>query len=94
MNNIIAIVILSGASCISPIETSDALRVTLASKVPCAVVIKEPVANPFKAAQEANEPAAAAPVPPIKTAAKKQRCGGKKVIWFKRDGRLRYRCQR
>jgi len=95
VTNILAIVILSGASCVSPLDVSDALKVTMASKTPCAIVIRQPVANPFKAAQEPNEPAAAAPVPPVKTAGKKQRCGGRKVIWFKnKSGKTRYRCAR
>lgn len=74
MTNILAIVILSGASCVSPIETSDALRVTMASKVPCAVLIREPIANPFKAAQEPNTvtPAAATPAPAFKYLPKKK----------------------
>ena len=68
MTNILAIVILSGASCISPVEQSDALKVTVVGKVPCAVVIREPVANPFKAAQEPNTitPVAAKPAPKFK----------------------------
>lgn len=79
MTNILAIVILSGASCISPVEQSDALRLTIAGKVPCAVVIREPVGNPFKAAQQPNTitPAAAtAPAfkyPPKKKAKKKRK---------------------
>lgn len=73
MTNILAIVILSGASCISPVEQSDALKVTVVGKVPCAVVIREPVANPFKAAQTANTiTPAAATAPPIKKVAKKK----------------------
>lgn len=55
MTNIIAIVLLSGASCVSHIDQSDALKVTLASKVPCAVVIRQPTGNPYKAAQATNE---------------------------------------
>jgi hypothetical protein len=93
MTNILAIVILTGASCMSQVGHSEALRVTTASKTPCAVVIRAPVANPFKVAQQPNEPAAAAPVPPVKTVAKKQRCGGRRVIWFKnKSGKRRYRC--
>lgn len=72
MSNILAIVILSGASCISPVEQSDALKLTIARKVPCAVVIREPVANPFKAAQETNTITPAAVTPPIKKVAKKK----------------------
>lgn len=69
MSQILAIVILSGASCISPVEGSDALKVTIAWKVPCAVVVREPVANPFKAAQETNKIAA----PPVVKAATKKK---------------------
>ena len=79
MTNILAIVIFGGATCISPVEQSDALRLTIAGKVPCAVVIREPVANPFKAAQMPNTiTPAAAPAPPAfkyppKKKAKKKR---------------------
>lgn len=74
MTNILAIVILSGASCISPVEQSDALRLTIAGKVPCAVVIREPVANPFKAAQQPNTitPAAVTKPPAFKYPPKKK----------------------
>lgn len=74
MSQILAIVILSGASCISPVEQSDALKMTLAGKVPCAVVIREPIANPFKAAQQPNTitPAAAKPAPKFKYPPKKK----------------------
>lgn len=74
MNNILAIVILSGASCISPVEQSDALRLTIAAKTPCAVVIREPVGNPFKAAQAPNTitPAAVTTPPAFKYPAKKK----------------------
>jgi len=95
VSQILAIVILSGASCMSHVGHSEALRVTTASKTPCAVVIREPIANPFKAAQEVNEPAVLPATPPVKTAAKKQRCNGRKVIWFKnKSGKRRYRCGR
>lgn len=74
MTNILAIVILSGASCISPVEQSDVLKVTVVGKVPCAVVIREPVANPFKAAQQSNTitPAAATKPPTFKYPPKKK----------------------
>lgn len=74
MSKILAIVILSGAACVSPLDVSDALKVTMASKVPCAVVIREPVANPFKAAQTANTitPAAATKPPAFKYPPKKK----------------------
>jgi hypothetical protein len=74
VNNILAIVILSGASCVSPLDVSDALKVTMASKTPCAVVIREPVANPFKAAQQPNTitPAAATKPPAFKYPPKKK----------------------
>lgn len=78
MTNILAIVILSGASCVSPVEQSDALRLTIAGKTPCAVVVRAPVGNPFKAAQMPNTiTAAAATKPPAfkypKKKAKKKR---------------------
>jgi hypothetical protein len=78
VTNILAIVILTGASCVSHVGHSEALRVTTASKVPCAVVIRAPVGNPFKAAQQPNTitPAATAPAfkyPPKKKAKKKRK---------------------
>ena len=80
MTNILAIVILSGASCISPVENSDVLRMTVVGKVPCAVVIREPVANPFKAAQAPNTitPAAASKPPTFKYPKKKSKKKRKK----------------
>ena len=61
MTPILGIVMLTGASCVSPVERSDVLNMTVVGKVPCAVVIRQPVGNPFKAAQEANAPAAVTP---------------------------------
>lgn len=58
MSAIMAIVILSGAACSSPVE--QAPRETVAYQVPCAIVIREPVANPFKLTQAQNEIAPAA----------------------------------
>lgn len=76
MSNILGIVILSGASCISPVEQSDALKMTVVKKVPCAVVIRAPIANPFKAAQQPNTitPAAAkvTDAPKLKSPPKKK----------------------
>lgn len=79
MSNVIAIVMLSGASCFSHVGHLDALKMTVATKTPCAVVIREPVGNPFKAAQAPNEVRAAPPVK--KVAAKKN---GKKKSRRKR----------
>lgn len=73
MSNVIAIVMLSGASCFSHVGHLDALKMTVATKTPCAVVIREPVGNPFKAAQAPNEVSAA---PPVKKVASKKK--GKK----------------
>jgi hypothetical protein len=80
MTNILAIVILSGASCISPVENSDVLKMTVVGKVPCAVVIREPVANPFKATQQPNTitPAAATKPPAFKYPKKKSKKKRKK----------------
>lgn len=78
MNSILAVVILTGASCISPVEQSDALKVTVVEKVPCAVVIRNPVANPYKVAQEPNGISAAAPVPVVQKVAKKSKSKKKK----------------
>lgn len=61
MSTIVALVILTGASCSSPVE--QAPRETIAHQVPCAIVIRERSANPFKIVQQPNEIApAAAPV--------------------------------
>lgn len=73
MNTILAVVVLTGASCISPVEQSDALQMTVVGKVPCAVVIRNPVANPYKVAQEPNGISAAAPVPVVQKVAKKSK---------------------
>lgn len=74
MSKVLAVIMLSGASCVSPVETSDVLRVTMASKVPCAIVIRDPITNPFKVAQEPNTitPAAAKPAPAFKYPPKKK----------------------
>lgn len=65
MSAVVALVILSGAACSSPVE--QAPRETIAHQVPCAIVIRERSANPFKIVQQPNEitPAAA----PVKTKA-------------------------
>ena len=83
MNSILAVVILTGASCISPVEQSDALKVTVVGKVPCAVVIRNPVANPYKVAQAPNTitPAAATKPPAFEYPPKKK---GKKKRKAKR----------
>lgn len=94
MTTVIALVILTGAACSSPVEQAD--RVTVAYQVPCAIVIREPSANPFKVAQQPNSIS----VPPqiqsqkLTRASKPARCGGGKVIWLKKrkDGKRRYRC--
>ena len=79
MTNILAIVILSGASCVSPVEQSDALRLTIAGKTPCAVVVRAPVGNPFKAAQMPNTNTAAAAKPKaVKKAVEKSKRKAKK----------------
>ena len=79
MSKILAVVFLSGASCVSHIDESHVLRVTLASKTPCAVIIREPVANPFKRAQLPNEvPAVAAAAPPPKKSPPKKKKKKKK----------------
>jgi hypothetical protein len=73
MNTIVAIVFLSGASCYSSVEQSEVLRMTLATKTPCAIILREPVANPFKAAQQPNPVAAVKPAatkPAVKPAYK------------------------
>lgn len=65
MSAVVALVILSGAACSSPVE--QAPRETIAHQVPCAIVIRERSANPFKIVQQPNTitPAAA----PVKTKA-------------------------
>lgn len=52
MTAVIALVILTGAACSSPVEQAE--RTTVAYQVPCALVIREPTANPFKIAQASN----------------------------------------
>lgn len=66
MSAVIALVILTGAACSSPVE--QAPRETIAHQVPCAIVIRERSANPFKIVQQPNEitPAATS----VKTKAK------------------------
>lgn len=72
MNGILAVVILTGSTCISPVEQSDALKVTVVGKVPCAVVFRNPVTNPFKIVQEPNVISAAAG-PVVQKVAKKSK---------------------
>lgn len=61
MSAVVALVILSGAACASPVE--QAHRETVAYQTPCAIVIREQTANPFKIAQQPNTitPASATP---------------------------------
>jgi hypothetical protein len=75
VSQILAIVLLTGANCVSPVEASDVLKVTLASKTPCAVVVREQTANPFKVAQARNTitPAAVKPAPVFKYPPKKKK---------------------
>jgi hypothetical protein len=88
MSQILAIVILAGVGCVSPVEQQA--RATVVHQVPCAVIIRTPVANPFKVVQQRNEVS----MPPVKTVARKPaRCNGGKVIWLKKkNGKRRYRC--
>lgn len=72
MSTILAIALLTGAGCVSPVEGSDALKVTVVGKTPCAIVIHSPVGNPYKAAQEPNVVTAAAGAPAFKYAPKKK----------------------
>lgn len=87
MNSIVAIILISGSACASPLEHAE--RVTVAFQVPCAVVIRQPVTNPFKIAQQPNEIS----TPPVNVA-KSGRCNGGKVIWLKKKKNKprRYRC--
>lgn len=88
MSQVIAIVILAGVGCVSPLE--EQTRTTIVHQVPCAIVIRQPVANPFKIVQQPNQ----ASLPPLKTVARKPvRCNGGKVVWLKKkNGKRRYRC--
>lgn len=72
MSSIIALVILTGAACSSPVE--QAPRETVAYQTPCAIVVRAPTANPFKVAQAPNTitPAAAKPAPKFKYPPKKK----------------------
>jgi hypothetical protein len=49
---VVALVMLTGPGCYSPIEQQP--NTTIVYKVPCAIVIREQTANPFKRVQEAN----------------------------------------
>lgn len=71
MTPIVAIVILTGASCASPVEQLD--RTTVAWQVPCAIVLREQSANPFKAVQQPNTITPAAAVPKYTYAPKKKK---------------------
>jgi len=77
MSNVFAIVMLTGAACSSPLDHAPAM--TVAYQVPCAVVLREPVGNPFKVAQAPNEVSA---TPPIRKVAAKKK--GKKKSRRKR----------
>lgn len=62
---IVAVVILTGAGCNSPVEQRP--DVTIIHRVPCAVIMREQSANPFKITQQANT------ITPAKIKAKKRR---------------------
>lgn len=72
MTTVLALVILTGAACSSPVE--QAARETIAWQVPCAIVIREMSANPFKVTQAQNTitPPAPKAVPVYKYPAKKK----------------------
>lgn len=78
MNPVVALVLLSGVSCSSPME--QAPRETVVYQVPCAILIREQSANPFKLAQMPNTitTPAAAPAVPKYTYAKKKKPRKKK----------------
>ena len=90
MSQLLGIVIMTGAACISPV--TEATNTTTVYRVQCAQPIYGPVANPFKAVQETN----AIAVPPPKKAKKAKkagRCGAKKTVWFIKNGKRRYKCK-
>lgn len=89
MSQLVAILFYTGAACISPVDSAG--NTTTVYRVPCAEPIYAPVGNPYKVAQEQN----ALPVLPAPKAAKKATglCGAKKVVWFKKNGKKRYRCR-
>lgn len=49
---VVALIILTGVGCESPLEQRPG--VTVAYRVPCAIVLHEQTANPFKLAQQVN----------------------------------------
>lgn len=90
---LVDIIILTGAACVSPVESVPGG--TVAYKTPCAVLIYVPDANPFKAAQEQN---AITVAPPPKAKAKKRKvsrlCGAKTAVWYvNKNNKRRYRCR-
>jgi len=86
LSNVIAIIVLSGVACLSQVEGSDVLKITIVqkSKVPCAVAIREPAPEADVAQPEAK------PAPK----AAKSRCKAGKPVWYtNKRGKRRYRCQ-
>lgn len=71
MNAVVALVILTGAGCQSLIDTQPGI--TIAYKVPCAIVLREQSANPFKIVQQPNVITQAKVVPPYKYPPKKKK---------------------
>jgi hypothetical protein len=59
MNHILAIIITTGAACVSPL-TADPGGVTV-EKVECAKIVQYHSANPFKAVQQPNVVSVAKP---------------------------------
>lgn len=70
MSKIVALVVLTGAACGSPLEEGPGT--TTVYRVPCAIVFREQTANPFKIAQQPNTitPASAAAKPAVKSSTK------------------------
>ena len=76
--HILAVVIYTGAACVSPLEAAP--NATVVGKTPCAEIIRYSSANPYKIVQEPNvvseaKPRVAAKHAPAKKGKKKRRRG-------------------
>ena len=87
---LVDIVLLTGSMCISPVEQKPSE--TVAYKVPCAVLIYVPDANPFKRVQEANVVNVDS-VPGVKKRKTSRLCGAKTAVWYVKNNKRRYRCR-
>lgn len=84
----IDVVFLFGAACMSPADHVP--HGIVLHKTPCAELIFQPVGNPYKAAQEPNT---ITTTPPAKAEAKRSICGLKRAVWYRKNGKKKYRCR-